>query len=105
VKAFGANFFAVDLVDDLQSVLVTLTLSDGTVETFTPADLADSYRGFVSSVDIASFTIAGPGNSLYASLDNLTVGTTDRGTVPEPASLALVGLAAAGLFASRRRTV
>ncbi|MBY0233842.1 MAG: PEP-CTERM sorting domain-containing protein [Burkholderiaceae bacterium] len=99
VNAFGANFFATDINDDFQSVLLTLTLGDGSTFSFTPASLADGYRGFTSDVDITSFTISGPGNSLYASLDNLTVGNG----VPEPASLALVGLAGAALFATRRR--
>ncbi|MDT9001668.1 PEP-CTERM sorting domain-containing protein [Paucibacter sp. APW11] len=102
VKAFGADFFTTDLNDAFQSVLVTLSLSDGSTTSFTPTSLADSFRGFVSTVDISSFTISGPGSSLYASLDNLTVGTAGN-TVPEPGSLALVGLAAAGLFATRRR--
>jgi PEP-CTERM motif len=65
---------------------------------FTPSTLADSYRGFLADTFITSLVISGPGPALYATLDNLTVGT-----VPEPASLALVGLAFAGLAASRRR--
>jgi len=104
VKAFGANFFATDLADDFQQVLVSLLMSDGSRVEFTPTDIASSYRGFVSDVAFTSVTFKAPGQSLYAGLDNLTVGTTPRGhDVPEPTSLALVGLAAAGLFASRRR--
>lgn len=100
VRAFGADFFTVDLTDTFQPVLVTLTLSDGSTTSFTPTSLADSFRGFVSTVDISSFTVSGPGNSLYASLDNLTVGSA----VPEPSSFALAALGIAGLlFATRRR--
>ena len=78
------------------------TLSDGTFEAFTPTSFATAYRGFVSDLAITSLVIGGPGQSLYAGLDNLTVGAA---AVPEPASWALVGLALAGIAASRRRTV
>lgn len=100
VHAVGADFFATDINDDPISTLVTITLSDGTVEAFTPTSFANTYRGFVSDLAITSLRISGPGQSLYAGLDNLTVGT-----VPEPVSWALVGLALAGIVATRRRTV
>ncbi|WP_457420213.1 PEP-CTERM sorting domain-containing protein [Roseateles sp. P5_E7] len=104
VKAIGANFFATDLSDDFQSVSISLLLSDGTTESFTPTMQSDSYRGFISDAFITSLVISGPGTSLYASLDNLTVGTVGtRGALPEPASAALVGLALAGLAVARRR--
>lgn len=101
VRAVGADFYATDINDDPISTLVTITLSDGTVEAFTPTSFADSYRGFVSDLAITSLVISGPGQSLYAGLDNLTVGAA----VPEPTSWALVGLGLAGiLVAARRRT-
>ncbi len=104
VTAIGADFFTTDISDAFQSVLVDILLSDGTHETFTPTSLADSFRGFHSDVAITSLTISAPGQSLYAGLDNLTVGSVQGSTnVPEPASLALVGLGFAGLLASRRR--
>lgn len=100
VFAFGANFFATDIMDAFQSVSITLTLSDGTTETFTPTSMSDSYRGFLSNVAITSLIIGGPGQSLYAGLDNLTVGT-----VPEPTSWALLGLGLIGFLVARRRAV
>jgi hypothetical protein len=103
VKAVGANFYATNISDVFQAVSLTLTLSDGTVQTFTPASVTNSYRGFVSTVAITSLVISAPGASLYAGLDNLTVGAV--AAVPEPASWALMGLGALGLLAARRRTV
>lgn len=104
VTAFGANFFVTDFMDDFQAVSLTLTLSDGTTETLSPLTFGDTYRGFVSTSAIASITLSAPGMSLYAGLDNFTVGAAITSTdVPEPASLALAGLALAGLAVARRR--
>lgn len=103
VRAIGANFFATDFFDAFQSVSLTLTLSDGTVETFTPGTQTDSYRGFISDIAITSLVISGPGADHYAGLDNLTVGGVPGGQVPEPAAWSLVGLALAGLLVTRRR--
>lgn len=104
VKAIGANFFATDINDDFQAVRVVITLGDGTVEDFTPSSISETYRGFISTSFITSLIISGPGASLYAGLDNLTVGTSGRIIdVPEPTSALLVGLGMAGLLISRRR--
>lgn len=104
VTAVGGNFFTTNLSDEFQAVSVAVTLSDGTTVSFTPASMADSYRGFVSDMAITSLSISAPGQSLYASLDNFTVGTAIS-AVPEPASWMLAGLGLAGLLALRRRSV
>lgn len=106
VFAVGANFYATDIQDDFQQVSLTLSLSNGTTETFTLDSLVDSYRGFISDFAITSLIISGPGASLYAGLDNLTVGMElVTGTVPEPTSWALLALGLAGFLVVRRRTV
>ena len=102
VYGVGANFYATDISDAFQSVTVSLTLSDGTVESFTPTSIADAYRGFVSTTPISSIVIGGTqASSLYIGLDNLTVGAVSA--VPEPSQLALLMAGAAGLLVLRRR--
>ncbi len=100
VSAVGGNFFATNISDAFQSVAITLKLSDNTTVIFTPTSAADSYRGFASDLNITSLTVSAAGASLYAGVDNLTVGVS---AVPEPGSWALMGLGVAGLLLARRR--
>ena len=100
MHAVGAEFFATDINDDAVSTLVTITLGDGTVESFTPTSFAETFRGFTSDVAITSLVISAPGQARYAGLDNLTVGAL---AVPEPSAWALMGLGLAGVLALTRR--
>ena len=100
VTAVGGNFYATNISDAFQSASVTLTLSDSTTVTYTPTSVADSFRGFTSNVTITSMTMGAPGVSLYAGIDNLTVGVT---AVPEPASVLLMALGVVGLLVARHR--
>jgi hypothetical protein len=104
VTAVGANFYSTNISDAFQAVSVTLTLNDGTLQTFTPTSVATSFRGFVSTVPITMLTMSAPGAALYAGMDNVTVGRA--ALVPEPASWLLLGLGlgGVGLLAARRRS-
>ena len=104
INAIGGNFFSTNISSAFQASSVTIALSDGTTTTFTATVAGDSYRGFVSDVAITSLTLTVPTQqSLYASIDNLTVGAAVAVPVPEPASFALFGLGLAGLAAVARR--
>lgn len=100
VNAVGGNFYATNISDAFQATALTLTLSDSTTVTFTPTSVANSYRGFTSDLTVTSLTISAPGGSLYAGLDNLTVGVA---AVPEPTSVLLMGVGLAALWLARQR--
>jgi hypothetical protein len=102
VTAIGGNFFLTDVNDNPITGTVTITLSDGTVESFTTTSASD-YRGFTSNTNtvITSLELSAPLAAQFNSIDNFTVGVA----VPEPASVALITLAIAGIgtFYYRRR--
>lgn len=94
----GGNWFSTDGPGQFANVPVTVSvlLSDNSlyVTNFTPADLASSYVGWITSTNITSVTVSGAGvgtsDAYYSTAANVTV-------VPEPSTYALLGLAATGL--------
>lgn len=106
VRAVGGNFFIMDNFDFVAEQ-VSLTLSDGTTVNFLPTS-PSIFRGFTTSGStlITQLQISTPApGQVYATLDNLVVGDprATGGTVPEPTSLFLIGIGAAGLRAFSRK--
>jgi hypothetical protein len=98
VTAIGGNFF-IAAANNFTSLPVTVTLSDGTSTTYTPAS-RNEYRGFVSDGPlITSLTMA---QAQFPYLDNITLGTALTVSVPEPASLAML-LGALGMLGGAHR--
>jgi len=87
VTAVGGEFFITNVDNFFLIAPVTITLSDGTITTYTPASRWE-FRGFVSEGPIiTSLILSAPGVGNYNTLDNLIVGAA----VPEPSSMLLLG--------------
>jgi hypothetical protein len=102
VTALGGNFTNTDITGAQIPGTVTVTTSDGGVQSITsnPA----SFLGYTSTVPIVSvtFTATSAATNNWVQIDHFYTGTA--GTVPEPASLSVIGLAVAGLATRHRRS-
>jgi hypothetical protein len=84
VHAVGGNFFLSDIDDNFRSEPLTITLSDGTSDSFTPASTA-SFRGYVSTGPFITTLVMGvSAGSRFNNLDNLIFGNATP--VPESAT-------------------
>jgi hypothetical protein len=101
VTAAGGEFFHTNVSDVFQpGISITITLSDGTVDTYTPA-AQNEFRGYVSTGPaLTSLTISAPTGGTFLTLDNVIVGSA----IPEPGSAMLLA-GVFGLALRRRRTV
>lgn len=105
VTAIGGNFFTTDISDGVKAGPISITLSDGTVESYTSSATTPDFRGFISDVPITSFTLAPGGNGNFNTVDNLVIGQAAAAVVPESGSfaLALPALAMVGAVVIKRR--
>ncbi len=106
VAAFG--FYAIDIESEMELIL---TKSGGGTVTLDPGATTNNsgsifYFGFYDTTDTytsAQFSNPTGGGDYYA-FDNMSIGSRAQVTVvPEPGTIALVGLALLGLATSRRR--
>ena len=99
ITAVGGEFYITNFAGNFQTDPVTVTLSDGTVETWSPASVA-TFRGFTSpGVPITSLTLRAPAASRFNNIDNLIVGSA----VPEPSCVGLLAGALVPLMRRKRR--
>jgi hypothetical protein len=78
VTAVGGNFWATDINVQPTGTDTTITLSDGTIETFTSTGPTD-YRGFTTLAPITTISIDAPdtGGNFWPTMDNLLIGVGD----------------------------
>jgi PEP-CTERM motif len=99
ILAVGGNFYVTDIADVFTAASTTVTLSDGTSDTFTPSSTTE-FRGYVATTALTSLTMSGTSGGVYNTVDNITVSGIP---VPEPGSAGLLGFGVLGLGLRRRR--
>lgn len=102
ITAVGGAFFLDSPIYGVVNSTVTLTFSDGTTQTLTGQDNT-SFFGYTSATPIASLTLSPDASNHWIGIDNLVVGSAAAASsIPEPASLAVLGLGAAAMVRRRR---
>jgi hypothetical protein len=101
--AVGGDFFITNALFVFSNTRpVTLTLDDGTTTTYTPADVASSFRGFISTSPIATLTMSAAGLDGFNQLDNLTVPAV--AAAPEPSAWLFLVVGIGAVSAASRRS-
>jgi hypothetical protein len=104
IFAFGANFFATNILGEATSVPLTVVIKDVNNLTSTQSLTASAFRGFVSDVAllsvVVSVTTPGTGPGPFVSVDNVVLSA-----VPEASSWLMMALGGAAVLAigARRR--
>lgn len=104
VTAVGGFFFGSDIAGAFQAAAITVTLNSGQIITVPSAgQTTTSFAGFTSTVPITSVTVVADqsAGNRWPTVNDFIVGQAT--VVPEPTSLALVGIPALALAWKRRR--
>jgi len=99
VTAVAGIFAATDIYGETIPYDVIITLDDGTVHTIT----GEGFVGFTTDIPIVSITVAADNSEVqnWPEVGHFYVGSSQP--IPEPATVALLGIAGLGLLARRRR--
>jgi hypothetical protein len=68
INAIGGNFFNTDTDDNFANTSITVSLSNGTTQSYAPSSFATSYRGFTTDVFITSLTLTSTTEAGWVSL-------------------------------------